>query len=54
MLVTVSIRLVYVLTVLAKASTEKRRFTCTECGGDMKYVMYIKYKENTVIKTDTS
>lgn len=54
MLVTVSIRLVYVLTVLAKPTREPRRFPCSECGGDMKYVMHIKYIENTVIKTDTS
>jgi len=54
MLVTVSIHLVYVLTVSAKPLRERRKFACSECGGDMKYVMHIKYKDKQVIETDTS
>jgi hypothetical protein len=54
MLVTVSIHLVYVLTVSAKPIRERHRFACKECGGDMKYVMHIKYKDRQVIESDTS
>ena len=57
MLVTVSIHLIYliyVLTVSTKPLRERRKFACSECGGDMKYVMHIKYKDKQVIETDTS
>jgi hypothetical protein len=54
MMVTVTISLVYVLTVQAKPLRERRKFQCSECGGAMTYIMHVKYKDKQVIETDTS
>ena len=54
MLVTVTLNMVYVLTVSAKRVEEPMKMLCPECGGELRYLGMITSETMNMIKSNTS
>ena len=54
MLVTVTLNMVYVLTVAAKALMEKSTLKCPECGGELTCLGYVPSASRRFAEFDTS
>ena len=54
MLVTVTLNMVYVLTVAAKPLMEKSTLKCPECGGELTCLGYVPSAPRRLVEFDTS
>ena len=54
MLVTVTLNMVYILTVAAKPLLEKRTRKCPECGGELMCLGFVQSAPRRLVEFDTS